>query len=285
MIYILLLILCSLATLKLSLQSSFGKKSVKNTADALYFNGLIFLFSSFVFMYTLPGCPWQVWVYGAVAAVFSVAFQILYTKALSAGNVSLTALIVNMSMVINVIVSYVVFGDSISSLRLVGIILTIITFFLCTDFKNTSASEKSWIYIAFASMITNAVASLSHKFFTASDYSSYNLAFTSGSYFIAAVVAFMVYGIYKITGSGKTFKAGKSVLFYSMATGVVLAVFIAINTYTLTRVEGTFIFPAYSGGTIIFSTLTGIIFFKDKLSAKQILSLIVGAVAIVLMNF
>ena len=195
MTYAILLILWTLAPIKMSLQSSFGKKSVKNTADALYFNGLMFLFTSLVFMFTLPGCPWQVWAYGIVSAAFSVAFQILYIRALSMGNVSLTALIVNMSMVINVIASYIFFGDSISPLRLWGIILTVVTFFLCTNFKNTTKSEKLWGYVAISAMLTNAIAAFSQKFFAVSEFSSYNLEFTSCSYFSAAVMAFIVYYI------------------------------------------------------------------------------------------
>ena len=74
-------------------------------------------------------------------------------------------------------------------------------------------------------------------------------------------------------------------MLYTLAAGVVLAVFIAFNTYAHSIVEGTFFFPTYSGGTIIVSTLTGIIFFKDKFTTKQVLSLIIGVVAIVLMNF
>ena len=67
--------------------------------------------------------------------------------------------------------------------------------------------------------------------------------------------------------------------------GVILGVFVAINTYALSTIEGTFLYPTYSGGTIILSTLSGVLFFKDRLTVKQVLSILVGIVAVVLMNF
>ncbi len=65
----------------------------------------------------------------------------------------------------------------------------------------------------------------------------------------------------------------------------VLAIYAAINVYTLSIVEGTFFFPTYAGGTIILSALSGIFFFKDKLNGKQIFGVILGIIAVVLMNF
>lgn len=47
--YFLILLLSILSTVKISFQSAFSKKSVKNKADILVFNFLVFLFSGILF--------------------------------------------------------------------------------------------------------------------------------------------------------------------------------------------------------------------------------------------
>ena len=68
--YLIVLILCVLATTKMSIQGAFAKKNINNIADVLCFNGLMFLFSAIIFSYDVIGCPWQVWLYASLGAVF-----------------------------------------------------------------------------------------------------------------------------------------------------------------------------------------------------------------------
>ncbi len=284
--YLIVLILCSLATSKMSLQSAFGKKSVKNTADAFCFNAISFLFTAIVFINEIFDCPWQVWVYAALGAICAVIYQMTYTKALAMGNVSLTVLIVNLSLVINVLVSYLFYGDGLSPVRLTGILLTIVTFFLCIELKDgANKSEKNWLFFTLLAMISCALGCIVQKALGESSFRSFNRAYTSASYLVAAVMAYLLYLVLKAKGENKTFRIGKGVVLYSMLIGFILAAYVVLNVYALSVVEGTFLFPAYAGGAIIFSTLSGVILFKDKLNLKQILSVVVGIVAAILMNF
>ena len=50
-------------------------------------------------------------------------------------------------------------------------------------------------------------------------------------------------------------------------------------------VDGTFFFPARTGTIIVLSTLSGVLVFKDKLSPMQVVSVVLGGIAVVLMNF
>jgi multidrug transporter EmrE-like cation transporter len=66
---------------------------------------------------------------------------------------------------------------------------------------------------------------------------------------------------------------------------VILAVFQLVNAFAVKTVDGTFLFPAYTGGFIVFSVFTSVFIFKEKLNLKQIIGLIIGLLALVLMNF
>lgn len=283
--YILVLVLAILSTVKLGFQSKFSKKQVKKPADVLIFNFFVFLFSGIIFSYGLIGADKEVLLYGLAGAFFTALFQLSYTQALSIGNVSLTVMIVNLGIVLNVLISYLFYKEPLSWLRVIGIILTVITFVICTDFKKSQKAEKKWLFFAISAMITTTAASGVQQIFSKSQYASQNRAYVSCVYLIGSVLIILAYALLSRSGNGKTFKINKHIIFLAMASGICLGLYKFVSTYSLTVVDGTFFFPARAGGIIVFSTLAGVLIFKDKLSLKQKLSVAVGTVAVVLINF
>ncbi len=283
--YIIIFILCVLSTLKVSFQGAFSKVSVQNTADALAFNGLVFGVSAVLFLYTIPGCAPAVWIYAAFGACFTVLFQLFYARALAVGNVSLTALIVNFSMVINVMVSYFVYHEPMSGVRLLGVILTVLSFFVCTEFKGGKRSEKKWLLLALGAMLATSGLSIVQKIFGKSEYKEQTQAFVSCMYIVAMLLTIVVYRIFKRTGETKSFKTDKRPILFALAVGVSLALYQFLYTYAVSVLDGTFFFPVHTGGNIVLSTLSGVLVFRDKLKAKQILGIFIGIIAVVLMNF
>jgi multidrug transporter EmrE-like cation transporter len=77
----------------------------------------------------------------------------------------------------------------------------------------------------------------------------------------------------------------KSFFFYAIIIGCILGCFQLLNTYAIATINGTFLFPTYAGGSIILSTALSLLWFRERLHGKQAISLIIGIVAIILMNF
>lgn len=283
--YILVMILAILSTIKSGVQSEFSKKSVKNSADALVFNLLVFLFSGMIFSYSIISSDIEVLIYATFGAFFNVLFQLLYTKALSVGNVSLTVMIVNLGIVINVLISYFVYNEPISWIRGVGTILTLITLVICIDFKHPKKAEKKWLVYAICAMLATTSASGVQQIFSKSPYGAQNAAYVSCVYLIGALFIILVYTFLKQKGEGKTFIINKRITFLALTSGICLGLYKFVSTYSLSVVDGTFFFPARSGAIIVFSTLSGVLIFKDKLSINQKISVFLGSIAVVLMNF
>lgn len=282
--YLTVLVLCVLATGKVTLQSLFGKKSVKTVSDAVFFNGLIFAFSAILFSVNAVGCSKSVWGYAALFALFTVLFQLTYTKALAEGNVSLTVLFVNLSMIFPVIVSAAVFNETISALRFVGILLTVISFFIGTDFKSGSMSGN-WLFLTLCAMFANGGIAITQKVFASTGFNGEASAFVACSYIIAAGVSAVIYFGLSLCGKPKGYCVGKNILVISFLTGITLAVFQVLNTYAISKIDGTFLFPVYSGGSIILSAIAGIFLFRDKISKKQLCGIVSGIIAVIFMNF
>lgn len=284
MVYILVLLLGVLASSKVCVQTAFGKKSVKNSTDAMCFNVFVFIAAAIMFLPQVFGCSEIIWLYSAVGAVFAVSYQLFYTNALSVGNVSMTVLMVNFSMVINVVISRLVYNDSVSFVRLLGICMTIASFVICNGVEKMTGVEKKWIVYTLLAMVSNSLGSLVQKALGESAYAEENLAFISCLYIVSAVMGIIVYMILN-KKEKRGFKIGIGMIKYAVGTGVLLGLYQMVYTYALAQAEGTFIFPAQTGSIIIFSTLSGVLIFKDKFTKKQLIGVLIGMIALVFMNY
>ena len=280
-LYILLLGL--LGTTKVTIQGKFGRKNVISTADAVFFNGLIFLFSALIFLKDAFSAD-PVTIYYAIAfGVSSMLFQVTYLQAIASGNLSITVMLVNFSVVIPVIVSLTVYGEQMTWFRGIGMALIAVSFILCTNFKGTKGVTKKWITMATLATLSNGAANLVQKLFAAEG-TGQTQAYVSWGYLFAAISSVILYLILCASGHKKTFPTRPNVFGYACATGVVLGTFQFFYSKGAQVIDGSVFFPTYSGMAIILSALTGVVLFKDKLSIKQIIAIGCGTTALVLMN-
>ena len=283
--FLIVLSLCLLATSKVTLQSRFGKKMSVNAAETVIFNALIFLTASVLFCQQIPNASPQTWLFSAAFALFTVIFQLSYTKALSIGNVSLTVMMVNLSMLLPVLVSATFYKEALSYARIIGIFLTVLSFTLCVEIKDQSKISKKWLCLAVVAMSANGSIGITQKIFGVSRFHTEKEAFVACSYLLAFLITICIFTVIRIRGESSAVYKNRSLYLFSASVGIILAGFQWLNTYAIATLDGTFLFPVYSGGSIILSTLAGIIFFKDRFLPKQWISILIGIVAVVIMNF
>lgn len=282
--YVLILFMSIFASAKMSFQTAFSKKNVKNSTDALCFNIFVFMIVAAIFLPKIFGCSPAVWLYATIDAIFTVAFQLTYTMALSNGNVSLTVLIVNLGMVINILISFLFFGEPISVIRLIAIVMTVISLVICSGAKKTDSGGGKWLAATLFAMLFTSCASVVHKFFGESSYANENQAFISCLYFVATLIGIVIYTIMK-KREKRSFKIDFRMIKYVTGVAICLAVYQIIYTYALARIDGTFLFPAQTGGTILLSTISGVLIFKDRFTKRQLLGALLGLISLVLINY
>lgn len=280
--FIVILILCFLATSKVTVQGFFAKKNVTSLSDGVFFNGLIFLFSALIFLNKL-NLNTSVICFSCAFGILTVIFQLCYIKAMSCGNVSLAVLIVNLSMIIPVLVSALFYKESIGFLRLLGICLMVVALCLNVN-KEKSIGYKKWFLFCLLASLANGALAVCQQIFGKTEWKGETHSFVAWSYIIATVFSMLLYLFFKAKGDGITFKIKPSVFIYSLSVGVILGVFQLINTKAIANINGTLLFPTYNAGTLILSTLSSILILKDKLTSNQKISIFIGIVAIVLMN-
>ena len=266
------------------LQGMFAKKSIATFIDGIFFNGIIFSFAALIFSKNAIHCQSPVIIFGFIFGLLTLLFQLCYIKAMAYGNISLTVLIVNLSMIIPIIVSVFVFGEVLTATKVLGFFLIVITLFMSVDRNEKSAHFKKWLTFSALSFLLNGALAVTQQIFGRTIWKNESSAFVAWSYIIAAILSLVLYLLLKFRGNKTTFKIKPSVFENGLCIGVILGVFQLLNTKAIATIDGLFLFPTYNGGTLILSSIFSVIFLKDKLKPHQTISIIIGIFAIIIIN-
>lgn len=278
-----IIILVLLATSKVTLQGVFARKYIVDITDSIHFNGIIYFFASLVFVFALKCSP-QVIPFALAFGMLTVLFQLFYIQAMSCGNLSLTVLIVNSGMIIPIIVSAVCFKEQFGIFRIAGIIIILFSLYLNIN-KKTVKTKQKWFLLAVICFLTNGCLAVCQQFFGRTTLHNEGISFVAWSYLFATFISFVLY-IIILKCKRKKVSVGikPGAWIYGSCVGVILGVFQLLNTKAIAVLDAGLLFPVYNCGTLILTTVSGVFFFKDKLTRKQIVSIIVGILGILLIN-
>ncbi|MBP3918682.1 MAG: EamA family transporter [Clostridia bacterium] len=228
------------------------------------------------------------------AAIFGVFFSIcVFTnlKALEEGPLSLTTLIVNFSLIFPLIYSFCFLHEPISLFRIVGIVLLVICMLLFTNPKITGEKKISvkWIALAVTSMLCNGLLSVISKVYAMASENAYAPQYLVYSYLFATVTSFVLFAV--LRSKQPVEKRIKMKTFFSH-TMLLLIVLIGFANFGLnlmvvllaTLMDGAIVYPAVQGGGPMIAVLGSRIFFGEQISWKKWAAILLGIVAIVLLN-
>lgn len=280
--YILVLCTALLSTMKVSSQGAFAKSGVKNAVDSIFFNILIFGTAAIIFSPGLRLLTPSILGYAVIYALCTVTFQITYTLALSSGNVSLAVMFANFGTLIPVLASCIM-GERPPITRIIGIILTLCSLIIVAKPSQGSASRRAFV-LSVAAMLCNGAGLTVQKLYASAGLSKDSSVFVACAYAFAALFCAIAYAALRLRGRKKSYSLGKRPIICAAAAGISLGAFLMLHTYAAGIVDGSFLYPAHAGCAILMSTLSGIIFFRDKLNKRQTVSFFLGLAAIILMN-
>ena len=98
----------------------------------------------------------------------------------------------------------------------------------------------------------------------------------------------MSFVVYCVSGRSKKVeisksKPGKACFVSGIITGAILGTFQCVSTYAASVIDGTVLYSAYNCITSIMIVFAGRLVFKEKLSAKQYVGVVLGMGAVLCM--
>src|SRR5499426_699878 len=210
--------------------------------------------------------------------VLAVNFYLLAYTAQRAG-VSVAVLASRLSVAIPAILAFVLYGDSLNAVKIVGLVTALSSLYLCTvtgqDFGVTHVWLRRvlpiFVFVMFGCHFTLLKFAQAHYL----DSSSNHLYVTMS--FLFAFVTSVTIGLVKIRAT----KVAIRDIIAGGALGLINygAIYFLVKVLSFEGWQSSQLFPIYSVGVVIVSSLLAMVLFKERLSRLKTFGLVMGLVA------
>lgn len=284
MIYIFLSVLCSVSVAALlKLTKKFEIKLVPiitlNYAIAIFL--CYFLFSPQIQNYNKTIIPWAI--YLPLTILLPTIFLFLGIAVKNIGIVK-TDIAQRLSLFIPILAAYVIFGETIGVLKLLGLLMGFTAIFFTLYKKQTPATDSksiNWQYPAIVFLGFGVIDVLFKKVASYKD-----IPFTTSLFYIfcgALTVSFVISLFYII-------KKNYSISLKTIVSGLFLGILNFGNIYFYLQAHKVLyqnpstVFAAMNFGVIILGSLVGIVFFKEKLNRINYIGISLALIAVALIT-
>lgn len=287
----LLLILFSIVAFAINSLSVriFQLKISSNRRDTDLFQGFYCLIAALAywvasgFQYTLS----------PIALIQAITFGLFFASACffsavcyECGPMSVTNVIINASVVIPVLVGCVLYKEAIGPAQLIGCLLLAATFIIsAAGTKDDHGVNKLWLILVIIAFFSNGFTAVIQKMYKLSALESDGNMFMGIAYLTATIVFFLL----ALTQRKPPHATGKLHLpaYYPLLVGVAGLGSFAGNGVLITlstQVPASILYPFVNGGLSIAVSIVSCVALKEKLTKRNLLAILVGLCAIVVLN-
>lgn len=228
--------------------------------------------------------PW-IWFAALQGTLLAVNFYLLAATAQGAG-VAIASLASRLSVAIPSLLAFLLYDDSLTVVKIAGIIAALLALYLCTAPERSVGALKSrlfqglpiLVFITFGCYFSILKYLQTHYL----DNSSYHYYVMSG--FAFAFVSSVVIGLGKGVFSATGLQARHVLAGIFLGAINYVAVYALLEVLALKGWDSSQLFPIYSVGVVAVSALLAVLLFKERLSRRKMAGLAVGLVAVVLLN-
>jgi drug/metabolite transporter (DMT)-like permease len=226
----------------------------------------------------------QPWFSGALflGALFVSIFFVMAMTAQENG-VSVTSIAGKMSVVVPVVFGIILYNESITFLKIVGIIMALIAVYL-SSVKEEKSEKNGTLLLPILLFIGSGTIDTLLKYIQENYVADEDVSIFSGSLFgIAGVFAFFILVI-------KTIKKRASFGYKNIIAGIILGVpnyysiIFLIKALQNKNFESSTLFTINNVAIVVVSTLVGLFFFKEKFSIKNKVGVVMAILGIVLVT-
>jgi drug/metabolite transporter (DMT)-like permease len=276
MIYLIISILCSV-----SVGVLFKYIKAKTTVNIflITINYLVAIFATWIGFH--PPVSWSPEVYSHFTILLSVLLPLIFillSLSIYHSGIIKTDIAQRISLVIPIAASWWLFNESISVIKWVGLFTGIISvFFILSRRQEARGNNSIYLVLVFVGygvvdVLFKQIALQTNIPFTAALFYIF-----CGSFIFSALIT--LFSLIK-----KKLDIQNSALFYGIVLGLLnfLNIYFYLKAHQAFSQHPTTVFATMNFGVILFATLAGALFFKEKLSAKNLVGLALAVIAIFL---
>ena len=230
-------------------------------------------------------------------AVCILLSQVSLMKAVDTGSVTVSSLFYSCGFIVPTVWGALYYGEPVHYLQIVGIAIIIISFILCVEKENGKKFNIKWFIYALGGTIFSGLLGVVQKLFGKGYADTYSLdVFLSVSFLLIIAISLIVWLIYILVHGkrghqdvpigekviARTEKAllDKYTLVFTVILGLILGFHNKICTYLSGVLPSALFFPIVNGGVIVMTAIISSIILRERLSRRQLISVILGFIAI-----
>ena len=256
----------------------YSKQYLKNQGDNLAFN--LVGHALVILILALFGGATKVSSHTLLLALgmgfFNLLSGLLFNLGLTSGPMALTTLInLGVSLVLSALYGPIFWHESVTVLQLVGIGLILLSMVLTSNAKKEKNITFKWLVLTVIAGVCNSFLGLFQKLFNSSGAEGEQMGFLFYAFVLCTAMNFIWFSFEKKKAPVGFRLEGKTAL-YALACGGTMAAQHIINLKLVGVLPTVVFFPICTGLRILLTALIGILFFKEKLSKRQLIGFIVG---------
>ena len=217
---------------------------------------------------------------GVYGGIFYFLGFIFIQKSINTNGVGITGAVSKLSIIFPVLIALFLWNEVPNNYQVIGIVISFLSIIMVNlSFKDINLLKNFNTTILLLFLVTGC-GETSNKLFQ-----NYAIAEYKSLYLLTIFFTALLISIYMTV---KSFREGKLISLKDVVTGVFVGIPNFLTSYFLIlsfkTVKATVAFPVYSAGSILLINLGGFFFFREQVSLKNKISILVIIIAIVLMN-
>ena len=207
-----------------------------------------------------------------------------YTLALSQGKTAICATIYSFGFIVPTLSGTLFWNETISICGYLGILILIPVLIISGTSpkkQDNKQTNKTYIIPLVLALLSSGGLGVMQKIHQSSESANEMNTFLLLSF----IFAFTVSIIFSFTAKKSENKMERKSISFSLIVGVIFSLCNIMNTYLAGVLDSAVLFPILNIGSILISLILSVIIYKEKMDKRDILILILGISAIVLVNF
>jgi len=212
---------------------------------------------------------------GIVQGVFFMVCYLLLQRNIKQNGVVLSATFMKLGLLVPMAVSVFLFGEKPTILQLLGFLIAAVAIVLInSDGKNSAVQSRTGLILLL--LMAGGADAMSKVF------EEWGEPALSSNYLLYAFITALIMGIAAMLIKGE--RPGKYEIGFGLLVGIPNYFSAKFLLDALEYVPAVITYPTCNVGAILVVTLAGILFFREKLTRRQVLAIGIILVALVLLN-
>jgi len=230
--------------------------------------------------YQIVAKPWAI----SALVIGSVFIGMFYIMAVSSQKVgvAVTSVANKMSLVIPVAAGFILYNESLTGLKVLGIVVALVAVAMVTFPKQKLDIDKKFLFLPLIIFLGSGFLDTVFKYVQKTQLSSDEIeVFSASLFFVSACVGCSILIFQRLTRNS-TLQWKSIVAGFALGIPNYFSIHFLLGALNLPNLESTVVFPINNTGIVLLSTLLAILLFSERLSKLNWIGISLAVVSIAL---